>query len=321
MKQLISLMAFLLFVNSGFAQGHYNGSSFNPNDYFAPHEGFIIPVWYGYADMNYYNAQGKKSDQLINPTPGNPTTLNIEQNVKTHSFILMAIYGGKGKILNANWGMMIIPTLNSPTANIALDYYSQQTGPGKYVFTNKSLGFGDMYIQPVWLSWKKGDFQYALNYGVWAPTGKYEHGSLDNGGHGYWSHNIRGAIKYKPSAKVNLSFAPTLEINHWQKKTDFKEGSHLTFDAGGSYLLNARGDEVGLFGHYSQQVSDDKGTVGSFLSDQIAGIGGFVSYWIVPKKIGAMARITQNFAMENRFGGIAFQGGVNILIPNKNSAH
>ncbi|WP_286895066.1 MULTISPECIES: transporter [Sphingobacterium] len=315
MKKIFYVFLFILSMMKVYGQGHYNGSSFNPNDYFAPHEGLIIPVWYGYANMNYFNGQGKKTDQLINPVPGNPTTLQIEQKVITHSFILMAIYGGKGKMLGANWGLMVIPTVNSPTANIALDYYSQQTGPGRYVFTNKSLGFGDMYVQPIWLSWKQGKFQYGLNYGLWAPTGKYEHGSLDNGGHGYWSHNIRGALKYKPNSKINLSIAPTLEINQWQKNTDFKEGSHLTFDLGGSYLLNSRGDEVGLFGNYSKQVSDDKGTEGSFLSDQNAGIGAFGSYWVVPYKIGIMARVTQNFATENRFGGIAFQTGVNFLIP------
>jgi len=237
MKKIFYVFLFILSMMKVYGQGHYNGSSFNPNDYFAPHEGLIIPVWYGYANMNYFNGQGKKTDQLINPVPGNPTALQIEQKVITHSFILMAIYGGKGKILGANWGLMVIPTVNSPTANIALDYYSQQTGPGRYVFTNKSLGFGDMYVQPIWLSWKQGKFQYALNYGLWAPTGKYEHGSLDNGGHGYWSHNIRGALKYKPTSKINLSIAPTLEINQWQENTDFKEGSHLTFDLGGSYLL------------------------------------------------------------------------------------
>ncbi|OJZ07139.1 transporter [Sphingobacterium sp. 40-24] len=317
MKKIFYVFLFILSMMKVYGQGHYNGSSFNPNDYFAPHEGLIIPVWYGYANMNYFNGQGKKTDQLINPVHGNPTALQIEQKVITHSFILMAIYGGKGKILGANWGLMVIPTVNSPTANIALDYYSQQTGPGRYVFTNKSLGFGDMYVQPIWLSWKQGKFQYALNYGLWAPTGKYEHGSLDNGGHGYWSHNIRGALKYKPTSKINLSIAPTLEINQWQKNTDFKEGSHLTFDLGGSYLLNSRGDEVGLFGNYSKQVSDDKGTEGSFLSDQNAGIGAFGSYWVVPHKIGIMARVTQNFATENRFGGIAFQTGVNFLIPAK----
>jgi hypothetical protein len=218
MKKIFYVLLFILSGLEVYGQGHYNGSSFNPNDYFAPHEGFIIPVWYGYANMNYLNGQGKKTDQLINPVPGNPTALQIEQKVITHSFILMAIYGGKGKILGANWGLMVIQTVNSPTANIALDYYSQQTGPGRYVFTNKSLGFGDMYVQPIWLSWKQGKFQYALNYDLWAPTGKYEHGSLDNGGHGYWSHNIRGALKYKPTSKINLSIAPTLEINQWQKK-------------------------------------------------------------------------------------------------------
>lgn len=313
MKKIIFLLGMLINLNA-FSQGHYSGSSFNPNDYFAPHEGWIIPVWYGYADMNYYNQAGKQSDQLINPAPGNPTELHIKQNVKTHSFILMAIYGGKGKILGANWGMMVIPTLNSPTANIALDYYSIQTGSGSYVFTNKSVGFGDMYIQPIWLSWTKGKFSYALNYGVWAPTGKYKPNDLDNGGHGYWSHNIRVAGKIKPEKKLNISLAGTLELNQWQKDTDFKEGTHLTFDLGGSYVLNTKGDEVGMFSHYTSQIGDDKGTNGGFLSDRVAGVGGFYSYWIKPMKIGLMARITQNFGAENRFAGTAAQVGVNFLI-------
>lgn len=316
MKKIVTLLLICSSFSSAFSQGHYSGSSFNPGDYFAPHPGWIIPVWYGFANMDYYNGAGNKSDVLINPAPGNPTSLNIKQNVKTHSFILMAIYGGKGKVLGADWGMMIIPTLNSPTANIALDYYSSQTGSGNYVFTNKSLGFGDMYIQPVWLSWKKGNFSYALNYGVWAPTGRYKPHDLDNGGHGYWSHNIRVAGSLKTDPKVNLTLAATLEANQWQKDTDFKEGSHLTFDLGSTYLLNNRGDMVGLFSHYTTQISDDKGTNGGFVSDRIAGLGGFVSYWITPMKVGLMGRITQNFAAKNRFAGTAVQAGVNILIPN-----
>ncbi|WP_316814802.1 transporter [Pedobacter nyackensis] len=316
MKRFATLLLICCSCMTAFSQGHYSGSSFNPGDYFAPHPGWIIPVWYGFANMDYYNGAGDKSDVLINPAPDNPTSLNIKQNVKTHSFILMAIYGGKGKVLGADWGMMIIPTLNSPTANIALDYYSSQTGSGTYVFTNKSLGFGDMYIQPVWLSWTKGKFNYALNYGVWAPTGKYEVGSLDNGGHGYWSHNIRVAGRLNTDTKVGITLAATMEMNSWQKDTDFKEGSHLTFDLGSTYLLNNRGDMVGLFSHYTSQISDDKGTNGGFVSDRIAGLGGFVSYWVTPKKIGLMARVTQNFAAKNRFAGTAVQAGVNILIPS-----
>lgn len=206
--------------------------------------------------------------------------------------------------------------MNSPTANIALDYYSIQTGPGNYVFTNKSLGFGDMYVQPVWLSWTKGKFNYAINYGFWAPTGKYKPNDPDNGGHGYWSHDIRLAGRMRPVKKIAITLATTLEMNQWQKDTDFKEGNHLTIDLGGTYLLNQKGDEVGLFSHYTHQVSDDKGTHGGFVSDRIAGIGGMYSYWIKPRRIGLMARITQNFLTRNRFGGTAVQAGVNFLIPS-----
>lgn len=314
MKVLITSLLAVFLYGSAFSQGHYSGSSFNPGDYFAPHAGWIIPVYYGYANMNYYNSSGVKSDQIINPVPGDPTSLHIQQNVKTNSFIVMAIYGGKEKVLGADWGMMIIPTLNSPTANIALDYYSNQTGEGSYSFIHKTIGFGDMYIQPVWLSWTKNKWSYAVNYGVWAPTGRYKPHDLDNAGLGYWSHNIRLAARIKPVSKLSVSLASTLELNHWQKDTDFKEGNHLTVDFGGSYILDNRNDEIGLFSHYSSQISKDKGTEGGILSDHIWGIGGFGSYWIKPGKIGLMGRITQNFSVKNRFGGTAFQAGVNFLL-------
>lgn len=309
-------MLTVLLYNAAFSQGHYNGSAFNPGDYFAPHAGWIVPVYYGYANMNYYNSAGNKSDQLINPAPGNPTSLHIEQHVITHSFIVMAIYGGKGKILGANWGMMVIPTLNSPTANIALDYYSHQTGSGNYLFTHKTIGFGDMYIQPVWLSWTKGKWSYAVNYGVWAPTGRYKPHDLDNAGLGYWSHDIRVASRVKPASGLSVTLAATMEINHWQKDTDFKEGNHLAIDFGGSYVLDKRGDEAGIFSHYTKQISDDKGTTGSFLSDRIWGVGGFGSYWIKPGRIGIMGRVTQNFSARGRFAGTAVQAGVNFIFPS-----
>lgn len=314
MKKIVTLFLAIFLCSTAFSQGHYSGSSFNPNDYFAPHAGWIIPLYYGYADMNYYNSAGHRSDRIINPSPTDPTSLNIQQNVKTNSFILMAIYGGKTKILGANWGMMVIPTLNGPTANIALDYFSNQTGEGSFLFTHKSLGFGDVYIQPVWLSWTKEKMSFALNYGVWAPTGRYKAHDLDNSGLGYWSHNIRVAAKVKPMAKISASIAATLELNEWQKGTDFKEGSHLTIDLGGAYVLDARGDEVGVFAHNTNQIGDDKGENLTNLTDRAWGIGGYASYWIKPHKIGLMGRLTQNFGVKNRFGGTAFQVGLNYLI-------
>jgi len=74
MKKIFTLFAILSFHGTTFSQGHYTRSAFNPGDYFAPHAGWIIPIYYGYANMNYYNASGNRSDVLINPVPGNPTS-------------------------------------------------------------------------------------------------------------------------------------------------------------------------------------------------------------------------------------------------------
>jgi hypothetical protein len=311
---MLSLLVFH-FTDATFAQGHYSGSSFNPNDYFTAPPGFIIPVYYSYSNMNFYNANGEKTDRLINPVPGNPTTLNLEQNVKTSSFILMLIYGAKSKIFNANWGFMIIPTLNNPTANIALDYFSTQTGSGNASFKSNSWGLGDLYLQPVWLTWNKIKWAYSFTYAVWAPLGKYEAGDAKNVGLGYWSHNLRAATKYKPTPQWLISLATTYEINSKQKDVDFKEAPHFTLDYGLSYTL-LKGHEIGLFGFYTKQTGDDKGTQGSFLSDKYLGIGAYGSYWIKPGKYGLLARITQHFGTINRFAGTAIQLGFNILFLN-----
>jgi hypothetical protein len=315
MKKVFLLLLALFVKTLAFSQGHYVGSSFNPNDYFAPHAGLIIPVYYGYANMNYYNNSGNKSDVIIGPTPTDPTALNIQQNVVTHSFILMAIYGGKKKILGADWGVMAIPVLNSPAANIVLDYYSNKTGTGSFGFSHKSWGFNDLYIQPVWLSWTKDKWTYGLTYGVWAPIGRFKPHDLDNSGLGYWSHNIRVATRFKPIPLLGFTVAATYEINQKQKETDFIEGSHLTIDYGASYRFSKKGDEVGIFGHYATQVTDDKRTE-DMLTDRIWAVGGYCSYWIKPGRIGVLGRITQNFAAENRFAGTAFQIGANILFPS-----
>jgi len=313
-KLILFVLAFHT-VTLAFPQGHYTGSGFNPNDYFTAPPGFIVPVYYSFSNMDFYNEDGEKTDVLINPVPGNPTSLELSQNVKTNSFILMMIYGAKSKILNADWGFMLIPSFNNPSANIALDYYTHQTGAGNTSFKTNSWGLGDMYLQPVWLTWNKPMWSYSLTYGIWAPVGKYTVGDAENVGLGYWSHNFRAATKYKPSPQWLVTLATTYEINTEQKDVDFTEAPHITIDYGTSHTLK-KGHEIGLFGFYTTQIGKDQGTEGSFLSDSYFGIGGYGSYWIKPGKFGVLARLTQHFGTTNRFAGTAFQIGFNTLFLN-----
>lgn len=295
------------------AQGHYNGGSFNTNDYFIPSaSGWVFSLYYSYSSMNYYNNSGKKTD-IIEISQNPPFSVELDQNVKTHSIIPMISYFGKNKILNARWGILALPMLNNPNANIALDFYMGQKSSTGQQIEISSFGLGDFYLQPLWLTWEKNKLATTFSYGLWMPTGKYKVGDSENIGLGYWSHNLRLASRYKLNPKISIVGATTYEINSKQNGVDYTEANHFTFDCASSYSFTM-GHELGLFGHATWQLSDDKGVKGSPLEDRIFGIGAYGSYWIKPGKLGVLARTSGNFGTRNRFGGFAFQIGLNYLL-------
>ncbi|MCG7751318.1 SphA family protein [Flavihumibacter cheonanensis] len=310
------------FSTSAVGQGHYNGSSFNPNDYFIPPStGWIFSLYYSYSQMNYFNDDRDKSDKIeISEDP--PFSVSIGQKVKTQSIIPMVIYFGKKKILNANWGVLALPMINNPNANIALDFYSGQTAAGSTNLNIHSFGFGDFYLQPIWLTWSKPKLSFTFSYGTWIPIGKYQVNDPENVGLGYWSHNLRIAGRYQPVPKFSFTSAITLEINSKQRGADFKESPHFSFDYGGSYNFR-KGHELGFFGFGTWQTGRDQGEKAVLPGDQIFGAGIYGAYWLLPGKLGGLCRLTQNIGTKNRFGGTAFQIGINYLLfpPTTSSSH
>jgi hypothetical protein len=317
MRQIFSAIllsgSLVLISGSADGQGHYLGGSFNTNDYFVPPSpGWVLTLFYSFSGTNYRNAAGEKVD--IIPVSVNPAVnISVGQNVVTHSVIPMALYFGKKKVLNANWGVLVLPMLNNPTANIALDYYVGQDPAGSEKVEFSSFGFGDMYVQPIWLTWNKEKLSTTFSYGIWMPTGRYEPNSTDNIGLGYWSHNLRVASRYKPPAPWAFTGALTFEINHQQQGAEFTEGPHLTLDYAASYNF-PKGHELGMFGFGTWQGDTDKGQKAVVSADRILGIGVYGAYWFKPGKFGSLARFTTNYLTRNRYGGIAFQIGLTCLI-------
>lgn len=303
----------LLFSLNMNAQGHYNGGSFNTNDYFVPPaSGWVFSLYYSYSNMNYFNDSGEKTDVIeISEDPS--FSVELGQKVNTHSIIPMISYFGKSKVLNARWGILALPMLNNPNANIALDFYSGQTVAGTSNIKINSFGLGDFYLQPIWLTWEKNKISVTASYGAWIPIGKYKTNDSENVGLGYWSHNFRTIARYKLKEKINLTSGLTYEINSKQKGTDFVEASHLTFDYGTSYNF-LMGHEIGLYGFATWETGNDKGEKAVLNNDQIYGLGVYGSYWFVPGKIGVLSRFTNNFGVKNRFGGPSFQIGINYLL-------
>lgn len=312
LRMIIAFLMLIISMNIN-AQGHYNGGSFNTNDYFIPSaSGWVFSMYYSYSNMNYYNNSGEKSD-VIEISQNPPFSVELDQKVKTHSIIPMISYFGKNKILNARWGVLALPMLNNPNANIALDFYSEQSLVGSQEINLNSFGFGDFYLQPIWLTWEKDKFSTTFSYGLWLPTGKYETNSTDNVGLGYLSHNLRVMGRYRPKDNISLSAGLTFEINNKQKDSDFKEAPHLTSDFGVSYNFTM-GHELGFFGFGTWQSGTDKGEKAFLDTDQIYGLGIYGSFWFMPGKIGILSRFTNNFGAKNRFGGPSFQVGINYLL-------
>lgn len=310
---LITCLLFL-YAWSARAQGHYVGGSFNTNDYFVPPSpGWVFTLYYSYSGTDFHNASGNKAD-IIQISQNPPVNISLGQKVKTHSIIPMALYFGKGKVLNANWGVLLLPMLNNPNANIALDFYLGQNNVGGRDIDIRSFGFGDMYVQPIWLTWgATRKFTTTFSYGTWIPIGKYQLNNPENVGLGYWSHNLRIAGRYKPKTQWGFTGALTYEINSRQKGVSFTEAPHLSLDLAASYNF-PKGHELGLFGFGTWQAGTDKGQKAPVPADRIGGLGIYGSYWIKPGKYGVLTRFTSNLGTRNRYGGAAFQIGLNYLL-------
>lgn len=306
-------LIFLGIAESVNAQGHYAGSSFNTNDYFIPATpGWVFSLYYANSNMDYYNNSGDKSDKII-ITPDPPLAIDIGQSVTTSSVIPMALYFGKGKVLNANWGVLLLPMFNNPNANIALDFYNGQNLAGSQNVNINAFGLGDLYLQPLWLTWEQKRSAVTFSYGAWIPVGKYEVNDPENVGLGYWSHNLRLAARHRVLNKISFSGATTWEINSKQKGVDYTEGAHFTLDYGAAYSF-PMGHELGLFGHGSWQLGDDKGVKGGVFPDRIFGVGAYGSYWFIPGKLGVLGRVVNNYAARNRYAGFSFQVGINYMV-------
>jgi hypothetical protein len=225
----------------------------------------------------------------------------------------MGMYFGKGKFLNARWGVLALPMFNNPNSNIALDFYiGQDTAINQNININ-SFGLGDFYFQPLWLTWEKSKWAATFSYGFWLPTGKYTVNDPENIGLGYWSHNLRAAGRYKPNATLGFVGAATVELNSNQDGVDFTEAAHFTFDYGASYSFTM-GHEVGILGFGGVQLGSDKGEKAFPPKDQYFGVGLYGSYYFIPGRLGVLSRFMHNFGVRNRFGGPSFVIGLNYLL-------
>ncbi|MFL5293758.1 MAG: transporter [Myxococcales bacterium] len=194
---------------------------------------------------------------------------NLDGNVFADS--LLALYRTPVELLGGNLG------LGGALAVAWVDV----SGTGAR--SGSDSGIADVLLYPFLLGWTRGDLQYDVRLGIYAPTGKYEVGSLANLGKNYWTFEPGLAVSWL-SAKTGLEASGfvAVDFNTKNDATDYQSGSQFHLDATLAKHFALLGGRLGAgaSAFYYQQIGSDSGsgaTLGAFKASSI-GVGPAASY-------------------------------------------
>jgi len=311
--------------------GHFAAGLVNIRDYVMPPEpGVYTSIYnYYYTTERLNGADGHEIDSItLSPGPG--PGLDIETDVDVDVFVTVPslLWVSPWKILGARYGAYVAPSFANSSVGASLEI---ETGRGVDP-SNSSLGLGDLYVQPVWLDWSLKNWDFALGYGFYAPTGRYDVDAIDlpvigaqkvedvdNIGLGYWTHQFQGAIAWYPweHRGTAVTAAVTYELNSDKDGFDFTPGSRLSLNWGVSQYLPLTKDqsvlvEIGPAGYSHWQVSDDTGSdaANPNVHDQTHAVGAQLGLIVVPWNAALNFHYFHEFASDDRFQGDVF--GLNL---------
>jgi hypothetical protein len=289
--------------------GHYGPALPDVRDLLVPAKpGFYFKQYSYYYTSNTFRDRNGNEVSTI-PLPGGGTaTLDVDVDV----FVLAPtfMWVSDWEVLGAHYAAYAIPTFGNSSVGASL---ATETGFG-LSSEESGFGVGDLFVEPIWLGWNRTHWDFAVGYGFYAPTGKFEQGAADNIGLGFWSHQFQGAVAWYPWAERGTAVvgAVTYEINQEVEDSDVTPGQRLSLNLGVSqYLPLGKSGflaELGAVAYGQWQVTDDSGT-NSFQSnvhDQIVGIGPQLGLVYVPWNAALTFKWAHEFAAENRFEGDNF---------------
>jgi hypothetical protein len=170
-------------------------------------------------------------------------------------------------------------------------------------FSDHTFGIGDVFVEGT-LSWHPKQFDFALAYGVWAPTGDFSPGNPTRAGAGFWTHMFTAAATWYPDEKKKwaVSALSRYEINHEQDQTHITPGQAYTLEWGASYAVRPTVD-VGVVGYYQVQTTGDSGAGSSTARDNVVGVGPEISLVCPKTGIIASLRYVHEVLAANRLQG------------------
>ena len=322
-KKIISLAFLFILVTSGSVNaqisplqtGHYAPAFMNVRDLTNPPPGLFILDYNDYLWTNkFYDSNGDLLTNLkLSDVDPQLPDLDFGMDLSSYVNVPVVAWASNFKVLGATYLFyFVLPSYTSGNADLLVDAIPIDT---TITSNSKVSGPGDMFIQPVGLTWSGKHTDFTFSYGFYTPSGRYENGADDNTGMGFWTHQFQayGYYYLTEDQATAITIGLTYEINGEIKDADVTPGSRFSFEWGISQYLSER-FELGIQGGNNWQVSDDKGD-GVWWDTSIHDKKGTVvfsaNYWLVPEKLYAGLRYGFDFGAVQRFKSNIL--GLNII--------
>ena len=120
-------------------------------------------------------------------------------------------------------------------------------------------GFGDLFLQPIKVGWRRPRFDVVTSYMAYIPTGHFEPGGV-SAGRGYWTHQLSvGGALYSDSTRARrFSALASYDQNTRKRGIDIRRGNMFQIQ-GGAGASVTRVLTIGIAGYALWQVTPDHG--------------------------------------------------------------
>jgi len=182
-------------------------------------------------------------------------------------------------------------------------------------------GLADSYYQPFILGWRAKRADLRAVYGFLAPSGRFNVGSSNNVGSGYWTKAFSsGKTFYLTENRTTaISAFKMYEIHTTQQSTQIHPGDTLNLDYSLTHVLPLQRDlnlQLGLVGYEQWQLTNKTGpgvTPAQSSAHYRVNALGFAASLILPsRKVSVGIKYFKEFDDRSTFQGYSFQitGGI-----------
>jgi hypothetical protein len=181
-------------------------------------------------------------------------------------------------------------------------------------FRGRDFNVGDLFVEPVTLSWHPKQADFSFGYGFWAPTADYKPTDPVSPGKGFWTQMLTAGVTiYPDKAKTwSLSALNRYEFNQKREKTGITPGQYWTLEWGLAKSVSKTVD-VGMAGYFQAQATTSGGSDASLQKDSVTGIGPEVTFVCPKLGVSTSIRYLREAGASNRPQG----NTVNIILTKR----